>query len=241
MNDVQRILLAIYIPLAVLIIIFENCCFEKDIINYLKYTIIVTLFLAVICTRKSFPEQKIMTRAFYYVVMADFFFVLYSTFHLQLDLSFVGGLGFFLAYLVLIKAYRRNFKFNKTTMIIAIPIAVIYALILISVYPHVNIFMFFGILVFGVVIGLMMLMAICTIFMKYFHLKIAIIIAVSAILMFVCDAGEILATFNPVYAPTTAMWLQNIIWGAYIPGWALLAVVINEKKLLWQNEKPGAF
>jgi hypothetical protein len=236
MNDVQKILLAVYIPLTVLVIIFENFCFETDIINYLKYTIIITLFLAVISVKKKFPEQRIMARSFYYVVMADFFFVLYGTFHLKLDLSFIGGLGFFLAYLVLIKAYGKNFRINKISVPVAIPIAVIYAFILAAIYPYVNIFIFFGVLVFGIVIGLMTLRAICTIFMKYYNPKIAIIIAISAILMFICDAGEIVATFNPAYAPTAAPWLQNIIWASYIPGWALLAVVINEKKLLLQHE-----
>ena len=60
MNKTQRILLVIYIPITLLILILHNICPKENIVLYLKYTIMISLFLSAIIMKKKFHEQKIM-------------------------------------------------------------------------------------------------------------------------------------------------------------------------------------
>ena len=79
--------------------------------------------------------------------------------------------------------------------------------------------MLVGVLIFGVVLCYMTWTSICTIFRKYFNRRIAILIAISGILMFICDIGVAYSLFHPFYSTVYIPVLKNIIWMAYILGW----------------------
>ena len=114
MNNTQRILLVIYMPLTFLIIFFHTICPKENMIFYLKYTIMISLFLSAIIMRKKYREQKLMTLSLFFLVVADFFLVFISTIDkLNIDLSVLGATGFLFAYLCLISAYQKNFKVGK--------------------------------------------------------------------------------------------------------------------------------
>ena len=60
MNNMQRILFVIYLPITFLILIFDHIYPIEDMVQYLKYTIMITLFLSSIIIKKKFYVQKIM-------------------------------------------------------------------------------------------------------------------------------------------------------------------------------------
>ena len=233
MNNTQRILLVIYLPMTFLILILDNIYPKEDMVLYLKYTIMITLFLSAITMEKNFREQKIMALSLFFLVVADFFLVFINTIDdLKMNFSTFGVAGFLFAYICLIVAYQKNFKVGKEEIATAIPIVVIFIYVFISLQPYVKGLMLIGTLIFGMVLCYMTWTSICTIFRKYFKLKAAWLIAISGSLMFICDIGVAFSTFHPLYSKIYMPWLSNIIWAAYIPGWTLLAVIISEKDLI---------
>jgi hypothetical protein len=225
--------LVIYLPITLLILIFDNIYAKEDMVLYLKYTIMITLFLSAVTMQKKFREQKIMALSFFFLVIADFFLVFINTIHnLKMDFSPFGVAGFLCAYLCLIVAYQKNFKVGKAEIAIAIPIMIIFSCVFISLRPYVKGLMLIGMLIFGVVLCYMTWTSICTIFRSYFNPESARLIAISGSLMFICDIGVAFSLFHPIYSKIFVPWLSNIIWAAYIPGWTLLAVIISENNLL---------
>ena len=233
MNNTQRILLVIYLPMTLLILILDNIYPKEDMVLYLKYTIMITLFLSAITMQKKFREQKIMALSFFFLVVADFFLVFINTIdNLKLNFSAFGVAGFLFAYLCLIVTYQKNFKVGKEEIIIAIPIGIIFLYAVISLQPYVKGLMFIGALIFLSVLCYMTWTSICTIFRGYFNPKSAWLIAISGSLMFICDIGVAFSRFHPIYSKMYVPWLTNIIWTTYIPGWTLLVVIICEKNLI---------
>lgn len=233
MNNTQRILLVIYLPITLLMLILDNIYPKEDMVLYLKYTIMITLFLSAITMQKKFREQKIMTLSFFFLVVADFFLVFINTIdNLKLNFSALGVIGFLFAYICLIVTYQKNFKVGKEEIIVAIPIGIIFIYVFISLQPYVKGLMFIGTLIFLSVLCYMTWTSICTIFRGYFTKKSAWLIAISGILMFICDIGVAFSRFHPIYSKMYVPWLTNIIWTTYIPGWTLLVVVICEKNLI---------
>ncbi|AWK51891.1 hypothetical protein DIC82_13065 [Clostridium beijerinckii] len=233
MNNTQRILLVIYIPITVLILILDNIYPKEDIVFYLKYTIMITLFLSAITMQKKFYEQKTMDLSLFFLVVADFFLVFINTIdNLKLNFSEFGVIGFLFAYICLIVAYQKNFKVGKEEIIIAILIGIIFLYVVISLQPYVKGLMLIGTLIFWSVLCYMTWTSICTIFRRYFNLKSAWLIAISSSLMFICDIGVAFSRFHPLYSKIYVPWLSNVIWATYIPGWTLLVVIISEKNLI---------
>lgn len=233
MNNSQKILLAVYLPITFLLIIFDNIYPDADFVRCVKYTTIITLFLSAANIKKRFYEQKIMTLALFFVVVGDFFLV-FSRVILDLGIysEIFGMTGFFIAYLCLIAVYQKNFKLGKAEILTIIPVISIFLFIFFSLKIYVKGPMLIAALVFGLELSYMTWTSICTIFRNYYKAPIARLIALSSILMFICDMGVAYHIFHPEYIIRFTSWLENIIWAAYIPGWTFLAVIINEENLL---------
>lgn len=238
MGNAQRILIAIYFPITFLIFMFDNINPKENMVLYLKYTIMISLFLSALIIKKNFFEQKLMALSFFFLVIADFFLVFADTIqNLNMDVSPFGILGFLCAYLCLISVYQKNFKLRKAETLAAIPFVIIYIGVFSFLMPYIsNVVMKAGTLIFGVVLSYMAWTSICTIFRNYFTKKASWIIAVSGCLMFICDVGVAFSMFYPPFVMQHTTWLINIIWTAYIPGWTLLDVLICEKKLIIQAQ-----
>jgi hypothetical protein len=233
MNNTQRILLVIYSTLTVSIILVHNICPKENVGFYLKYIIMISLFLSAIIMRKKFSEQKLMALSLFFLVVADFFLVFISTIDkMKIDLSPIGAAGFLFAYLCLISAYQKNFKVGKQEIITAAAILIICIYVFISLQQYVKGIILIGALIFWLVLCYMTWTSICTIFRKYFNKKISWIIAISGVLMFICDMGVAFSRFHPLYSNSYVPWLANLIWVTYISGWTLLAVIISEEELL---------
>ncbi|WP_273225559.1 hypothetical protein [Geosporobacter ferrireducens] len=232
MNNTQRTLFAIYIPITLLIVIFDNIYSNEAMVQHLKYTIMITLCFSVTVVRKKFWEQKLMALSFLFMVIADFFLVFSTTVNgIKADFSLFGIAGFLFAYLSLIAAYHKNFKVGKAEAITVIPVASIFLYVFVSLRPYVKGFMFIETLIFGVVLCYMTWTAVCTIFRGYFNPRIASLIALSGSLMFICDMGVAFSLFHPLYAGSYMSWPKSIVWAAYILGWTILAVIVSEKDL----------
>lgn len=230
MNTTQKILLALYLPATVLILIFDHLYPGADMVLYLKYITMVTLFLFTRIIRKKTREQRIMALSFFFMVIADFFLVFSDTIDgLTMNTTPFGIAGFLLAYLCLITAYKKKFKVGKREVIAAIPVVIIFLWVVISLYQYIKGPMLIGTLIFGMVLCYMTWTAISTIFRGYYNPKIAWVIALSGSLMFICDMGVAFSLFQPYFSQVHVPWLKNIIWGACIPGWTLLAVIISRK------------
>jgi hypothetical protein len=235
MNNAQRSLFAIFIPMTILIVYFDNVFPQEKIVNYVRYAIMISLCLVAVSVKKKFKEQKLMAIAFIFLVIADFFLVFSTTIDiLKIDIAQFGISGFAVAYICLIIAYNKNaYKIKLVEVVVAIPIVGIFIFVFNTLICYINGIMKIGAIAFALILCYMLLTSICTLFRDYFNKKIAIIIAISGILMFICDVGVAYSLFHPFYSTVYNPLLKNIVWISYIIGWTLLDVVICEETKLY--------
>lgn len=233
MNNTQRVLLSVYLPITLLILFLDDAFPNVNMVWYLKYTVIVTLFLAAFSIKKRYREQKLMTLSLFFVVIADFFLVFSLTLiDIKINLMPFGIAGFFFAYICLIFAYEKNFKMGRAEILTAIPIAVTFLLVFLSLQPYIKGLMIIGALFFEAVLCYMLWTSVCTIFRKYYKSKITFLIAVSSLFMFICDIGVAYGLFYPNYSDRLYTVVKNVVWLVYIMGWTLLTVIISEEEPL---------
>ncbi len=228
MNNAQRVLLSVYLPLTVFILILDNFFTGYDLVQYVKYITVVTLYLAAQWVNKIGNEQQLMSLALLCVAIADLFLVLLPTIT-GFDYTVAGSAGFAAAYLCLIGANRKNYRIGVGEVISAI-LLVSISLAVLATLPlsEIPVWKLVGVLCFGVILNYMAWTSICTIFRRYYRIKIALLLAISAILMLVSDLAVAYVHFNLQYTALYQPWMQNVVWAAYIPAWTLLAVVISE-------------
>ena len=175
-----------------------------------------------------------MSLTFVFVIIADIFLVLPNHItHIHHHIIPYGGFGFLCAYIILSYVYQKNFRIKIPEIIVGIIILIMDFIIGKILLPYIfdPIILFLDI-VFLFTISYMLWSAITTIFRDYYAKPTAYLIAVSAILMFICDLGVAFQFFHPYFYHNFNVLLNNIIWLAYLPGWTLLNLVIYQDHLL---------
>lgn len=215
MDKTQKILLVIYLPLTFLIILYDNIFPQENMVNYLRYFIIGTLMLVALISRKEYPEhseKKWIARSLIFVFIADFFLVFSNTIKsIDSDLGFIGLLGFMLAYVCLIKAYKTKSKNRKKDLVFSIPVIIGFIWTIMVLKPYLEGVIFVGSLIFAIIIYYMLWTSICTLNREYYSKKASYLIAVSSILMVVCDTGVAFSMFHPKYSMVYFPLLKNMV------------------------------
>jgi len=236
LNNTQRVLLSVYLPLTILILLLDPTHPVYIVVQSIRYTTIISLFFAVTLINKKYNEQKIMAPAFFFMALGDFFLVFVSAIgSIQVDLSAFGICSFLIAYLFLIKAYRRKTLNKGKEILAAIPFLITFIFAAYILAPYIHGAVLFIAIGFSFVLCYMSWSAVCTLFQNYYSHKAAIMIAISGIMMYICDMGIAFSLFHPIYSTVYIPILKNIVWFAYILGWSLAAAVIAEDNLLLNN------
>lgn len=232
MNRTQRITLLVYIPMTLLILLLDHLYPDNDIVNYVKYATMLSLFLLATFLKKTYSEQKALHLALSFVILADFFFVFCDTIpHLKNQVLPLGIMSFSWAYLILIMVYQKNFCLGWGEILVAALVLVISLPYYSHLENYVQGFKFYSLSLFGIILIYMSWSAMSTLFRGYYSCKISLWLALSGFFILLSDLGVGLAITHPHYLSIFDPWLENLIWGFYIPAWALILLVIAEEKL----------
>ena len=79
MNRVQRIILMFYLPLTLLILLLDRLYPGENLVSYVKYSVVVSMFLWAAVLHKKYPEQGQLSLALFFTAAADFFLVYLNT------------------------------------------------------------------------------------------------------------------------------------------------------------------
>lgn len=232
MNIKQKVLLSIFLPVTVLIVILDNVFPNAGMVNCFKFTTVCAIFLASSRIRKKYREQAILNAAVFFAVVGDFFLNLCSTVpDLAAKVVPFGIMGFWAAYILLIFVFHKGYGAGWKELLAAVPVLGFFIPNLISLHPFVTGFMLWGALLFGFVLCFMAWTSIGAMFRGYYRPEVSCRMALSGYLMFISDMGVANSLFNPAFAGHFVPWLENIIWGTYVPAWTLIAVAIAEDRL----------
>lgn len=231
-NNTQRFLIATYITLTLMILLFTTLYSLESPAQYLRFGVRVVMLFTVFTIHKHFREQIILVLAFLCTVISDYFFVLLRV----SDPDFVnremyGMLGFILAYIFLIAAFQRNFRFGKKEIIILIPFVTIFGLVLSALAKYAVGFMFWAAIFLGIVLCYSGMTMVSSLFRGYFNKGAAWRIAIAGIVLFFSDMVVAFSIFHPEYKEFL-LWKENLIWGTYMIGWTLLLSVAADERLL---------
>lgn len=227
MNRRQRILLSVFLTLTAAIVLLDNIFPGASMVNCFKFATIAAILLATLSFRKRYREQIILNVAVFFAVVGDFFLNLCSAIP-QLAAKAVpfGIAGFFLAYLLLIAVFHRKPGPGWKELLAAVPVLGVFIPNFMVLHSHVDGWLKWGAIVFSFILCFMSWTAIGTTFRGYYGLRSSCFMALAGYMMFVSDMGVANSLFNPAYAGQFVPWLENIIWGTFIPAWTLIAVVI---------------
>lgn len=232
MNNRQRAILCVFLPLTALILFLDPTSGSFRMVQYVRYATVFALFLAVMALPKKYPEQKTMAPAFFFMALGDFFLVfIYTIQRIRIDLSWVGILSFLTGYLFLIKAYRGESIPVRKELAALVPFLAASLLVGWFLKPYIHGSTALLGAVFLAVLCAMSWRAAATLFNHHFSRKSAVMIAASGALMFICDTGIAFSLFHPYYSTVYIAFLKNIVWSAYLLGWNLAALVIAEDEL----------
>lgn len=234
MNNAQRSMIALYVPLTLLILWFRFLYENQDPALYLMFGVRLTMLLVVFCIVKKFREQKIIALAVFFTVVSDYFFVYAKTFdHEMANRNLFGLIGFVSVYIVLIVAFHRNFKWSIRELLALIPFFGVFTYVFIVLQPYVKGFMYPAALTCGFVLCFAAWTMVCTMFRRYFTKKVAWMIAVAGILLFSGDMFVAFSIFHPDFMQFI-LWKEIIIWATYMPGWLLLLLVAADERLKYE-------
>jgi len=234
MNFSQRFLLALFLPLTAVILILDNFFPGASNVYYFKFITIFSLFLAACLVKKRHPEQVLMNAAVFFALLGEFFLNVFDL--MAPDLAYgsgaYGALGFMLAYGLLIVAFNQGAGDGRSRILAAMPVLVVCLPVLIILRPYIAHQLLWESLLFYSVLCCMAWCSIRTLFGRYYSPGASRSMALAGFLILISDSGVAMAIFHPLFAGHFTPWLENIIWGAYVPAWTLIVFTMAGDDLL---------
>lgn len=232
MNSLGRNLLVIFTVLTVILIVMEALGIDGDVISYSRYAVVLILCISVYIRRGSSQAQRRLFWAFPFMVVGDFFLVYsYTLDGFPQMLRYFGFIPFSIAYIIITRVYLKGFKWNIRSILLAI----VYGLFILAlgskIYPLINgIEMALGTIV-ALTVTILAWAGASALWNGFYSKRIAAMMAISGILMVVCDYGVAFDLFYPDFHQIREELVLNLVWLTYIPGWVILALVVVDRDI----------
>lgn len=236
MSNTNRTILATYLTLTLMILLFTTLFSLESPALYLKFGVRIAMFLTVIVLSKKYWEQRILILAFLCTILSDYFFVfLRATAPDFPNRELYGMLGFIAAYLFLIAAFQRNFRIGKKEIVTFAPFVITFGIVLFLLIEYAVGFMFWAAVVLGIVLCYTGMTMVSTLYRGYFQKNAAWMIAAAGAVLFLSDMVVAFSIFHP-YFKQFLLWKENLIWGTYMIGWTLLLMITSEISLTFKDK-----
>lgn len=222
MNPRQRRLLAIYLPWTLLILLLARFLPGTLPTALVKYAATLTLALTVWMRPPKEPRRRKMARAFLFAAAGDLFLVLLGG---RGPWGVAGATLFLLAYLNLLQAWNLRKKPGPGEAATALPFLTLAGAATLLLAPHVSSLLLLGGLPASLILAGMAWTGVRQLFGSPFPPRTARFLAAASTLMFLCDLGVALG-LHPALAGQP--WMEQLVWTAYLPGWTLLALALEE-------------
>ncbi|WP_422485482.1 lysoplasmalogenase family protein [Gudongella sp. DL1XJH-153] len=232
MNNFGRNLPVVFTVFTAVLITMEALGIDGDVISYSRYAVMLILCISVYVGRGSSLEQRRLFWAFPFMVVGDFFLVYsYTLDGFPQIMRYFGFIPFSIAYIIITRVYLEGFKWNINSILVAI----IYGLSILGlgskIYPLIN-----GIeIVLGTIVALtvtiMAWAGASALWNGVYNRRVAAMMAISGMLMVVCDYGVALDLFYPEFYQIREELVLNLVWLTYIPGWVILALVVVDRDI----------
>lgn len=227
MSKIQKNLLVIYLALTVTVLVLDHLWPASVYVRLYKNLIMFSLFLASQACRKRHLIQEPVSLAILFAATGDLCFALGTH-----GIWLFSGLGaFFLAYILLILVFRRRLLPSITEVFLAVPVLLFTARYYLFLRPYIpqelHPFTPFS----ALFLTLVCWCGLCTVPQKVFQKRPALFCAFAGCLILISDAAISAGVFLPPRDAYFDPWLFNIIWGAFIPAWTLMAAFSLETDL----------
>lgn len=230
MNRIQRKLIRIYLPVTLVIVILDIVLDAEQLLWMVKYLAVFSLFLWTLFLPKKTRDQTRLGLSLFFVAAGDAFLYLpLALGYSQSSFIPYGMMMFILAYGCLILVYSQGLHLGRFETLVAIPCLAVFYLGLTMLWragsgPVISLT-----LVFWGILCTVLWMALCALSKRSPYQAYGKVIALSAVLMVVCDAGVGMGIFFSAPSTMVYSFAKRIIWLAYIPAWMLIAWLAAEE------------
>lgn len=232
MYRVRKQALIVYFVLTLLIILLDHLYPGENWVRYIKFTVMFSVFIVAFRTRGKSVQQNLITKAAFFMVIGDFFLNYCKVFPVWgRKLIPLGMFGFALAYLLLIQTFRDRFRFGlgEVFSLFVVLSNLVPAFIILNPFHYDRPSWRWIIILFGLVLGGMVWTLINTIFQNSYPCWVSQTIALVGMLILISDLAVAHSLFNPFFYSHFVPWLENLIWGCFVPAWAILTNIPIQK------------
>lgn len=234
MNRKQRVITSIFLSLTAVILVLDHLFPGAAGVSYFKFATVAGIFwasLASLISGGRRREQFLLGWAVYLVMVGDFFLNLCSTVpDLPGKVMPLGVLAFLLAYLLVAAVFFKNCNLRFADLPAAALVLAIFIPNFAALSPWINGILLPGVFLFGLVITFMAWACLRSLFTCPYQPRVCLRAALAGLLILISDTALAHSLFNPSFAGHFVPWLKNIIWGAYLPAWTLMALNIAEDR-----------
>jgi hypothetical protein len=227
MIRLRKKMLLVYLLLTLLIVVFDHLYPGENWVRFFKFSTMLSLALIVFGGRRP---KGLIGWAVLFMVLGDFFLNYCAVFPgLARRLIPFGLVGFAISYFLLTLAFRGRFKFGIGELFLLLVVLSLLLPLFFELYPYfMGRFYFYGLLIFGLLLGYMAWTLMSTIFRIDHKHRVSCYVALAGFFILVSDVAVAHSLFNPAYIGLFIPWLENLIWITFVPAWTLLVIVSAE-------------
>jgi len=231
MSESGRKVLFVFLILTIVLLVMEEIGIDGDALIFARYTVVIVLGTVAYSRKGLTNEQRVLSSAFPLMIMGDFFLVLSYLFNgFPSELRYIGFIPFTIAYMLIARIYIKGFRWNPWLVLPTVVYGLFLVLLGVFILPHISgVEILLGMLVASALIAMAWAGA-SSIWNGYYARRTSILMALSGLLMLLCDFGVAFDLFYPNISSIKALLEINVVWLTYIPGWTILALVVMERE-----------
>jgi len=232
MTEYGRNTLIAFLFLTIILIAMEAAGIDGNALTLARYLVVVLLSVTAFIKRGSTHDQKVLFLGFPLIILGDFFLVLsHSLKGFPTDLVYLGFVPFTLAYMLIARIYLRGFRWSPLLIIPTMVYGVLLLVLGVALIPHMKVDQILLGTMLAVALTVMAWAGASAIFNGYYTRRTSLMMAISGLLMLICDYGVAFDLFYPNIWSIRNLLVINVVWLAYIPGWTVFALVVMEREL----------
>ncbi|MCR3956169.1 MAG: hypothetical protein NUK57_07700 [Gudongella sp.] len=231
MSSSSRNIFIFFLLLTIILLVMEAVGIDGNALVFTRYMVVIILSTTAYIKKGAANEQKILFMSFPLMIIGDFFLVLsYSLGDFPQELRYFGFIPFTIAYLLIAGIYIRGFKWSSWLVLPTMVYGLLLVVIAVLILPYMDGVQTFLASVVALTLTAMAWAGVSSIWNGYYGRRTSIMMALSGLLMLLCDYGVALDLFYPDIWRLREVMVINPVWLTYVPGWTILALVVMERE-----------
>jgi hypothetical protein len=231
-NRKQKLILSIFLTVAVLELMMIYAFNNSDNIRYFEFAVTIIMLVMAVAVKKGFREQRILVLSFLFSAVGEFFLLIYPIIKEGATGTIQGLATFLLAYAFIILALNRNFRWSLRDGLLMLPFICVIGFMLSTLHRYLEGTMLIAVIVFSAAICIMGWTAVTTLTRSYFSKRVAVMSAIAGVMIFASDFAAAYQIFYPPLLSNPSIPTEIFVRATFVAAWTLLLAILFDSDIL---------